>query len=240
MSIFNTTSILTWSHEDIKMYFMKKGIELTDSQLQSGNTLANTPLIIFKKYYGNALGSKLYLIIRERIEREAALVFKKSNSSPIINTPSTSPDTPLSTYNLEGHLTLSDLNLGEPAIQVSKNTEVQDNMLDFKETDSRAAAYYDKLKKEHAKNKHNELKEFIDTWPPLLWQPRHLQFFLNSLEFSDDVTKTIPVDDFIFFSIEEFENIYPTRGLALYNAIRSKFPNPNIKKIIKQPFSGCL
>ena len=74
---------------------------------------------------------------------------------------------------------------------------------------------------------------FIISYPPLLWQNEHIQYFIDLLGFDNNIIKHIDVNDIIFMEINELDKYYPACGHFIYNAIRRRFINPNITKIKK-------
>lgn len=282
MDYFKSTPLRKWNKDRIKGYFTTKGVHLTSAQLHSGATFSTARLNTLRRIYGNVLGEKIYLIIRERLEREEDTIYKKSlSASPMVGpsmpstplslvanyTPNT-PNTPNANNSTTSQelLSMSDLDLGSPVMKAgspmdritsfpppqldnASNTlqkesikEEQQKYLDFKETDERAKRHFDLIEAErqrqrqHAEDYLN--RTFIEEHPPLLWQQYHLQYLLKSLDLPTKLD--ISVDDFIFLTQEELEKLYPGKGEKLYLAIRSRFVNPNIKKIpIKKYLMYC-
>lgn len=130
MDYFKSNPLRKWNKDRIKEYFTTKGLQLTPSQLHSGATFCTARLSTLRRIYGNQIGEKIYLIIRDRIEREEDILYKKSlNASPMVGpstplssissmptyTPNT-PNTPNATTSQE-LLSMSDLDLGSPIIQ---------------------------------------------------------------------------------------------------------------------------
>lgn len=291
MDYFKSTPLRKWNKDRIKEYFVKKGLHLTSAQLHSGATFSTARLNTLRRIYGNVLGEEIYLIIRERLEREEDTIYKKSlSASPAIG--SSMPNTPLSLVpnytpttsnnNSQELLSMSDLDLGSPVIKASSpidkiasfpppqlniSSNVQHSLkenpqenplkenplkenpqeepikyLDFKETDERAKKHFGLINAERERQRQRAEdyinRTFIEEHPPLLWQPYHLQYLLKSLDLPTKLD--ISIDDFIFLTQEELEKLYPGRGEKLYLAIRSRFVDPNIKKIpIRKYLMDC-
>jgi len=285
MDYFKSTPLRKWNKDRIKEYFTTKGVHLTSAQLHSGATFSTARLNTLRRIYGNQIGEKIYLIIRDRIEREEDTLYKKSlcaspmvgpsmpsmPSTPLSSVPNYTPNTPNTpnannSTNSQELLSMSDLDLGSPVMKAgspmdritsfpppqlnnASNTpekepikEEQPKYLDFKETDERAKRHFDLIEAERQRQRQRSEdylnRTFIEEHPPLLWQPYHLQYLLKSLDLPTKLD--ISVDDFIFLTQEEMEKLYPDKGEKLYLAIRSKFVNPNIKKIpIKKYLMDC-
>ncbi len=324
MDYFRITPLKRWTKERMREYLMNKGLSLNDTQIHSGSTFASARISTLRRIYGIPLGDQLYLIIRDRLEREEEIMYKKFNSmSPMANTNHAlftppqlhqhtqhTPLTPLITRPTPPDtLNMSDIDLGAPAIQsnaadttihitkenvfpaptqktstltqlLAGNTTTPNldqhqkeeergslsnphqhqkeeergslsnpdqhqkeeyKFLDFRETDARAKAYFDKLREDRIKRdrEYEDIRdrEFINMHPPLLWQTYHIQYLLRSLGLPDELT--MQPDDFIFMTAEEFEVKYPKHGDKLFVTIRAKFINPNIKKITKATITDC-
>lgn len=234
MDLFRTTSIRKWPKESMREYLAQKGISIKDSQTHSGATLVSAKLSTLKQYYGIELGERLYLIIRERIEKEDEITKKKMLSSPIMIptdhfTPpspsvlSSTPPSSLPSFSLPSSLpplslpTLSpspphllvlsdlDLNSGSPPSTHSPTTDI-----------------------ESFNN-----KNFIRQHPPLLWQLPHLIYYLSLYNIPTGYLKHIDldVDSFIFMSADSLEELFPALGKKIHHDIRGRFINRNISYI---------
>lgn len=269
MDYFRATPLKKWNRDRMKEYFARKGIQLTRSQLHSGAAFSSARLRTLCRIYGTTLGEQLYLIIRDRLEREEEVMYKKISSTSPSTKSCSVPGTPLSTIatslsSSQDRLSMSDLDLGAPAIPINAPEKELEKALEKKEGTLKPELekHEEPEIQKEAPNKNeirngtpdkNEVikkeidciilerqkrteeiedyysKKFIKEHPPILWQQHHLQYFLKILELPAELT--IPVDDFIFLSQEEFDTIFPGKGASLYASLRSRFVNPNIKKI---------
>lgn len=239
MDFFKSTPIRQWSKEKIREYFNNKNIHLTDVQLHSGATLTSARLSTLRRIYGIALGERIYIVLRDRIEREEDIIYKKYSGSPnFIGTPLGS----ILSESTNENLVMSDIELGSPLCKPSRlacipppqlSLESHRAPINKKETDS--SFIVPSKPRENALDRKIDdylYKQFINKYPPLLWQQYHLQYLLRSLGLDPDIS--IHVDDFIFLSEDELEFLYPNNGDKLFTAIRSKFINPNIRKLEKK------
>lgn len=274
MDYFRATPLKKWNRDRMKEYFARKGIQLTRSQLHSGAAFSTARLRTLCRIYGTTLGEQLYLIIRDRLEREEEVMYKKISSTSPSTKSCSVPGTPLSTIatslsSSQDRLSMSDLDLGAPAIPIEapealqapetlekelekkegtlklepekhEEPEIQKEAPDKNEIQDGAPNKNEALKKEidriilERQKRTEEIEDyysqkFIKEHPPILWQQHHLRYFLKISELPAELT--IPVDDFIFLSREEFDIIFPGKGASLYASLRSRFVNPNIKKI---------
>jgi len=244
MDYVRTLPIKRWSAEQVNAYLKNKGI---DNVSLTGQVISTMKLSTFRRTYGLELGDQLYLVIRDRVEREEELVSKKLSESPLMRQPISMPPTPkLSGVSASSQMTNimpSPLSSFPHNPLPSSNVLAMSNLdlnapLDFKQTDARAREYFDELLNKQLIARQiiatREYDKFIAKYPPLLWQQYHLHRFLETINIRDF---DIPVDDFIFYSADELEKIYPNKGLHIYDAIRSRFVNPRISKIKPAPKS---
>ena len=226
MDYFKTIPLRKWTKEKMQEYFANKDIILPITQLHSGLIFSTTRLATLCRIYGTIIGEKMYLIIRARMEREDDLIYKKNNkSSPI------TPLTGFSNHNAQEILSMSDLDLGSPLIQPLSQSPVERSVqLQPIFTSKNIDTQYERTIKENREYiKDYDSKIFINKYPPLLWQKCHIQYLLKSMNLP--IEFNIDVDDFIFLTLEELENLYPNFGSQLYIFIKSKFINPNTEKI---------
>lgn len=238
MDYFKVTPMRKWTKEKAILYLNKKGITVDLSVVASGHYLATVKLTTLRKTLACAIADKVFLIIHERLEREEEVNQRK----PALR--NNYGESPVSTGSGRSSNSMSELDIGPPAISSSQSSpsSYSVNILppphlsicDFDQTDERASAYLEQTKKTTAKYGQIittiKCKNFIEQFPPILWQQRHLQYYLDTkgLAHTD-----VDVNDFIFMSADELETLYPTKGVALYESIRSRFVNPTIVKLPK-------
>ncbi len=232
---FSCTSIEKWSVEKVTEYLANKGI-IIDKKL-NGLELSRLTLKEMRNTFGFGSGETIYLITRERIEKEAlAKSNKKTNKIQKIRyvnngndyikaqTPYVSPDSSPDFITSNSNLTVSSLTLEsnkvESNIQQSKHISLLNNVKNAKDVVERYELY--------------NLFKFTVIHPPLLWQNEHLSFFLNFIGCDCNLLKNIDIDDFIFLTAKEIDMIYKNKGQFIYDSLRSKFIDPTIKKIHKK------
>lgn len=228
---FTTTPLVKWSNIKSLEYIndrLKDRSPLT--HLIDGKWLSSAKLRQYRSLFGKTLGERIYIIIRDRIEREEQIrpssPIQRSISSPIQASPINIPNTPHSSSSASSNLVMSELNLNDRK--------------DFVDTDVRAIEH---LKKEELKSQEKKdiyeyraCSDFISRHPPLLWQNNHLVFFLRDVLHIDVNASSIiniDVDEFIFMSANDINKIIPNKGDYIKKALLSKFVNPNIKRLDK-------
>lgn len=226
---FNTTPLYKWDHCKCMEYFnTKHGIDLSKANV-NGRWLSTAKLRQLRQTFGKPTGEKLFIIVRDRLEREEDIARTPSPSpmlspmmSPIFS-PVSLPHKPQQNKLLMSSL---DLNDGIPA------------KCDFKKSDETSVKYFDKLKQKsdtlYSRYERYQLRSFINKHPPLLWQNEHLRLFLKEFIGIDvDPTNFPDVDDFIFMTANGIDFYFPGKGSIIRKAILSRFINPNIQKITK-------
>ncbi len=211
-------------------YLANKGINLCTDHIHSGSVFCCAKLSNLKKIYGISTGERIYLIVHDRMEREDAINQKMSGRSTGLtgsgiyyNSLNSSIDSSVNgsiDSSLESSVTNSVTNsAASPEDNLTdQKTEITPQDIPILNSRSMISDDFDN-------------KIFIDEHPPLLWQQCHLEYFLKTLRVP--ITETLMnVDDFIFLSQNELEALYEGKGELIYKALRSKFRDPTIQKII--------
>lgn len=213
---FLTTPLKQWSNARIMEYLLNKHINLTTSEkelITSNKVDFNNPKIkLFRKLF-IVNGVNIYLVIRERIEKEESLQNKLLSSisptlSPMISPTMTSmisaPSAPsptlsptMTSKSISNKLVISELVL-EPRIADDKIVRIE------------------KM----------EYKRFINTHPPLLWKIEHFNYFMETLSIINPVK--INIDELIFYTPEQFDCLFPGKGQFVYEKLREKFIKKDI------------
>jgi len=259
---FNTTPIKKWTTIKLQEY-LSKYLTIHESKLimHTGESIEKMHLKKYREEYGNVLGNKLYLIIRNRIEKEEELTKNiwtacKLTTLPIIQ--STSPIIQSTSPIIQST---------SPIIQSNTSSIYSTNLSDFMlepgiitnefkisllENNTQLNTYYSEINRLDA-NQYFELQEsiskrrriraenmfddeFINKHPPLLWQEQHVRRFLKriGIVIMDNIQFS-DIDDFIMSDSSEFENIFPKMGIYIYEKIRERFIRKDIKKLPKIP-----
>jgi hypothetical protein len=202
-------------------YLVKHGVILAKEQLQSGSSFATLRLASFRQIYGAEQGAAIYLIIRERVEREEDIINRRIVVQPLNvwpgHLPAFSPATP----------TFSPLTPSSVGSSSSSGSAAS-TMSEFSLSDGLPVDVPSFLD-----------RQFIQQHPPILWQLHHLHYFLETFGIPKGYLEKlkIDVDSFIFMSETDYELLFPQLGKKIYNALRNKFVDPTIRYI--KPAQYC-
>lgn len=256
---FKTTPLHKWNTTQCVEYFKSKHrIDVTAPNQPDGRWFSTAKLKQLRSVFGKSTGEKVYIIVRDRLDREDEVL-----QSPAL-TPLQSPMMSPVQMPVQIHIprvlssnrikATSDTSSGifsdmsrDVTTPAGKNHLVMSDLvlnsvkLDFGKTDQQAARHLHDLKKKedsiYSRYEHARLLSFIKQHPPLLWQDSHLKVFLA--EYIGIEADNIPdAGDFIFMQPDELDLYFPNKGLIIYSSIRRRFINPDIKKLAK--YAKCL
>lgn len=214
---FLTTPLSKWSTGRVMEFLLNKRINLTPSEkelITSGKVDFTNPRIkLFRKIFV-VNGISIYLAMRERIEKEEMIQSKArvspSPSAQSVNPQSPSPSAPSV---LSPMLSPSPPLLQSPSLTAAKALVMSDLILEPRIIDT-----VEKI----------QLREFINKHPPLLWQMKHFNYFLETLSINIEISVDVNVDELIFYDADNFERLFPRYGNLIYEKLRERFIKKDI------------
>jgi hypothetical protein len=218
---FSHNTLEKWSVDRVEEYLTKKGI--TNIKGVSGDELSKMTLKKMRHIFGNHTGSNIYLIVHERLEKECL-----SRSKEILSKSKEKNQT--LRYILDNNNYIVKNAIKSPELELQNNS-IQMSRLALDSVDR--CKQINKTDIHKIYNKYTILS-FIDKYPPILWQNEHLHYFINFLGCDDKLINDLDVDDFIFMNPQDINKIFLNKGQFIYDALRSRFINPNIRKLQKK------